>query len=283
LRNSSAANGAMAAAVSDQQQQAKRSGLKTRVLSAAVMLPVAVAAVWFGGWAFAALVVVAAVAMLWEWLRLPGRYAHDKMFAGGFGLLASLYFAMDGRFDWALTIVFSGALVLGVRSSRHFLWHAAGFLYIGLPCLALLWLRNQPEHGLQVVFWLMVIVWATDIGAYFAGRTIGGPKLIPSISPNKTWAGLIGGMICAAIASAIMVSMEPGLPVLALAILGAVLAVVAQAGDFTESAVKRHFKVKDASNLIPGHGGVLDRVDGLLFAAPTAALILLYWRDRLWP
>jgi len=87
----------------------------------------------------------------------------------------------------------------------------------------------------------MVIVWATDIGAYFAGRTIGGPKLIPSISPNKTWAGLIGGMICAAIASAIMVSMEPGLPVLALAILGAVLAVVAQAGDFTESAVKRHF------------------------------------------
>jgi|ADGO01.1.fsa_nt_gi Cytidylyltransferase family. len=95
----------MAAAVSDQQQQAKRSGLKTRVLSAAVMLPVAVAAVWFGGWAFAALVVVAAVAMLWEWLRLPGRYAHDKMFAGGFGLLASLYFAMDGRFDWALTIV----------------------------------------------------------------------------------------------------------------------------------------------------------------------------------
>lgn len=273
----------MAAAVSERQGQAKLSGLKLRVLSAAVMLPVAVAAVWFGGWAFGALVAVASVAMLWEWLRLPGQYSLDKLIGGGAGLLVAFYLAMQERMDWALGIVVVGAVIFGLRAWRHFLWHAAGFLYIGLPCLALLWLRNVPEHGLLIVFWLMVVIWATDIGAYFSGRTIGGPKLIPRISPNKTWAGLIGGMICAGIASGLMARIDPQLPVYVLAIFGAGMAIIAQAGDFTESAIKRHFHVKDASNLIPGHGGVLDRVDGLLFAAPVAALALLWWRDKLWP
>lgn len=247
------------------------------------MLPVAVAAVWFGGWFFAALTALACVLLLWEWLHIGNAYAPGPLIGGAVGLVASVVFMMQQRPDFAAAILLSTAAVLGFWRWHRFVWHAAGVVYIGLPLLALLWLRGEPEHGRLIVFWLFILVWATDIGAYAAGRTIGGPKLIPRISPNKTWAGLLGGMTCAAAASGLMASLDPALPVLAAAFAGAVLAVIAQAGDFTESAVKRHFNVKDSSNLIPGHGGVFDRVDGLLFAAPCAALALLLWRDRLWP
>jgi len=133
-----------------------------------------------------------------------------------------------------------------------------------------------------VVFWLFCVVWATDTGAYFAGRSIGGPKLIPSISPNKTWAGLLGGMVAAAIAGGLVGAINPVLPALALAGLAGIVAVVSQAGDFTESALKRAFGVKDASQIIPGHGGVLDRLDGLLFAAPFVAVCDLIAGRMLW-
>ena len=145
--------------------------------------------------------------------------------------------------------------------------------YLVLPFVALIWLRNDPSYGLEAVFWLLVMVWAIDSFAYFAGRTIGGPKLMPSISPKKTWAGLIGGMlgaVAAGVAAALMIGV--GSPIL-LGIVSAGLAVVEQLGDFFESAMKRRAGLKDSGHLIPGHGGMLDRVDGLMAVTVGAALL----------
>jgi phosphatidate cytidylyltransferase len=271
----------MAAAVSDGGTETKSSGLKLRVLSAAIMLPVAIGATWLGGWFFAVLIALAGVAMLWEWARLPGDLAMNVVVTGSLALVAALYLCLSGDIGPSFLLICLAAIVLGFLQRHRFAWHAAGFIYVALPCIVLLWLREIPDRGLLVVFWLLVVVWSTDIGAYAAGRTIGGPKLIPAISPNKTWAGLLGGMLSAGIAGALMARFDSALPALPLAFFGAVLAVVAQAVDFTESAIKRRFGVKDSSHLIPGHGGVLDRLDGLLFAAPVMALVLLIWRDRL--
>lgn len=273
----------MAATVSEGKVPAKTSGLRARILSAAVMLPVAIAATWLGGWFFAALIAFAGIAMLWEWGRLPGDLAMNVVVSGSLLLVAGLYLCLRGDIAPGFGLMVIAAPIVGLLQRHRFVWHVAGFGYIALPCLSLLWLREQADGGLLIVFWLLVVVWATDIGAYIAGRTIGGPKLIPRISPNKTWAGLFGGMVSAGIAGGLMARFDPQLPVFALALFGAALAVVAQAGDFTESAIKRRLGVKDSSHLIPGHGGVLDRLDGLLFAAPVVALAVLLWRDRLWP
>ncbi len=272
----------MAAAVNEGQVPVKSSGLKLRILSAAVMLPVAVAATWLGGWFFAALIALAGIAMLWEWGRLPGDLAMNVVVSGSLVFVAGLYLCLSSNPAAGFGLIVIMAPVIALLQWRRFVWHAAGFVYIALPCLALLWLRDGAD-GLLIVFWLLVVVWATDIGAYFAGRTIGGPKLIPRISPNKTWAGLFGGMAAAGLAGGLVASLAPPLPVFWLGISAAVLAIIAQAGDFTESAIKRRCGVKDSSHLIPGHGGVLDRVDGLLFVAPVATLALLLWRDTLWP
>jgi phosphatidate cytidylyltransferase len=157
------------------------------------------------------------------------------------------------------------------------LWRYIGVLYAALPVLALVVLRNDQHFGLLAIIFLMLIVWAADIFAYFAGRIIGGPKLAPRLSPKKTWAGLFGA-VAGAMALAFLVS-RSGLDVaqqlkpLPLMVLAGVLAIVEQAGDIFESAFKRHYGVKDSGTLIPGHGGVMDRLDGLIFVAVTALLI----------
>jgi phosphatidate cytidylyltransferase len=145
-------------------------------------------------------------------------------------------------------------------------WLGVGVAYVGAACLAFLWLRHDPANGLAIVFWLLAVVWSTDIGAYFAGRIIGGPKLAPSISPKKTWAGLGGGMLAATVAGLIAAKVGGDEP-LRLGAASAALAIAAQAGDLFESSLKRRYGVKDSSALIPGHGGVLDRIDGLLAVA----------------
>jgi phosphatidate cytidylyltransferase len=151
-----------------------------------------------------------------------------------------------------------------------------GVFYVGLPAVSLIWFRNDPLYGLSAVLLILVTVWATDTGAYFAGRMIGGPRLWPRISPNKTWSGLIGGVSAAGIAAAALAAlMTGGVPVGRAAFLGVVLGLVSQAGDLAESALKRERGVKDASGLIPGHGGFMDRVDGLVVAATVAAAIAL--------
>jgi phosphatidate cytidylyltransferase len=260
------------------------SSLKLRILSAAVMVPVAVAITWYGGPVFALLALFAVVIMLREWLMLPGEpVAPAQMGLCIVPLAVALSSLSNGKVDWAFMLLGVAAILAAGAFGKQRVWAFAGAVYVGLPSLVLVWLRNDPDHGRLIVFWLLVVVWSTDIGAYVAGRLIGGPKLIPSISPNKTWAGLGGGMLCAAIAGGLMAMFDPRLPADLLAAFGACVAVVAQAGDFTESAVKRHYNVKDSGTLIPGHGGALDRLDGLLFAAPFVAAALLLWQDKLWP
>jgi phosphatidate cytidylyltransferase len=180
--------------------------------------------------------------------------------------------------SWAFALLVAvGAVIAAWEWTRLVSWSpgwvAAGVVYIGVPVLSILWLRGQDR---ETAFWLLLVVWATDIVAYAAGRIIGGWKLMPRVSPKKTWAGLIGGTIGAAIvggatAAVLHLAIEPWM----LAGASAILALIAQAGDLLESAVKRHFDAKDSSALIPGHGGILDRIDGLLAAAPAAAVFCL--------
>jgi len=150
-------------------------------------------------------------------------------------------------------------------------WHAAGFIYALVPALAVLWIREVPYLGLGMIIWVFVVVWSTDIGAFFAGRAIGGPKLAPSISPNKTIAGLAGGMISAGLAGWAWADFS-NLPLVFLW-LGAPLAAAAQAGDLFESWLKRRARAKDSGTWLPGHGGLLDRVDGLVVVAPLTAFL----------
>ena len=152
-------------------------------------------------------------------------------------------------------------------------WVIAGFVYALLPALALLWLRDRAPQGLELLYWVFIVTWSTDIGAYFAGRAIGGPKLAPSISPNKTWAGLVGGMISAGLAG-LAWTQYVMLP-LALIWLAPLFAAAAQGGDLFESWLKRRAGAKDSGTLLPGHGGILDRLDGLVVVATLTALFQL--------
>jgi phosphatidate cytidylyltransferase len=192
------------------------------------------------------------------------------------GLVVTLLIAA-GREEAALVCLLAGmvlaAAAASLAGSAPPLWTGLGVGYVGLPALALIWLRSVPELGLALLLWLLLVVWATDSAAYFVGRTLRGPRLAPAISPSKTWSGLCGGMLGAAMTGALAAWLLGSGRLLQAAGLGALLAVVAQAGDLVESALKRAAGVKDSGTLIPGHGGLLDRIDGLLFAAPTLALL----------
>jgi len=255
-------------------QPRRASSLAKRALSALALAPPVLAAIWFGPPWSDALILLSAAVLLWEWVRLVG---HRPLAPGSLAiqgsLLAALLVAAIGHYGWALAILGGGTLLAPVLAGERRLWLAAAGPYLGLPGMALLWLRDLPD-GLDVVIWLLLVVWAVDIFAYVAGRSIGGPKLWPSVSPNKTWAGLIGGVAAAALAGGLLGLAQEARAPLALALLAAVLAVVAQAGDLMESAVKRHFGVKDAGGIMPGHGGLLDRVDGLLTASIALAAAL---------
>jgi phosphatidate cytidylyltransferase len=252
--------------------------LRTRVLSALVLAPAALGLAWAGGWPFVALLAVAAVAMAFEMSALlPGDSMSGRVMLAGFALIALLLTAAGGPFT-ALLAGAAGltfAVAAGILRNAP-LWPALiAYPYLILPLVAMLWLRLDPEYGRIAIFWLLFAVWATDTFAYFAGRGIGGPKLAPRLSPKKTWAGLLGGMFGAAIVgAAAAIWLNLGSPAL-LALVSAGIAVVAQAGDILESALKRGAGVKDSGKLIPGHGGILDRVDGLVTAAVAAALIAL--------
>jgi phosphatidate cytidylyltransferase len=250
----------------------KNADLATRAISGVGMIAIAAAALWFGGIAFWVLVSIAAVVMIGEWAGLD-KASPSQVRLSQFALsvpLAILAPIAAGPGFFALGLIAAAAFFIGAATRRPML--AAGAFYVGLPVFALLVLRAQPG-GLLLAFWAMALVWACDIGAYFAGRAIGGPKLMPAVSPNKTWAGLGGGVLAAGIFGAILHRF--GLP-LHLAVASPFLAVFAQGGDLYESWLKRRAGVKDSSNILPGHGGVLDRLDGLVPVAPIAALLVLW-------
>jgi phosphatidate cytidylyltransferase len=251
-------------------------GLRLRVISAAVILPVAVGALWLGSWWFALLLAVIGGAMGWEWARLccPG-WTEAIAILPAAGVAAPLLLLPYG-FCAVLWVVAAGTAVLAalslLRRFPHRLILIAGLPYVVLGLASAGWLRNDPAGGLSATLWVVASVVATDIGAYFTGRTFKGPKLAPHVSPNKTWSGLIGGMLCAAAVGAVFGLLQ-GSAVPSLAAGGMVLAAISQGGDLIESKLKRTVHAKDASRLIPGHGGFLDRFDGYLTAMPAAALM----------
>jgi phosphatidate cytidylyltransferase len=189
-------------------------------------------------------------------------------------VVAAIVLVTMGLPGWAMTVLLGAAISLAALSPDRPL-SAFGAAYVGIPAFVLVWLRGEAEHGLAAVLYLFLAVWVTDIAAYAVGRSIGGPKLAPSISPGKTWSGLIGGVTCAGLAGAVFSWFVSGASAWRLALLAIVLAVAAQLGDLYESSLKRRSGLKDASGLIPGHGGLLDRVDGLVAATALATLIVL--------
>jgi phosphatidate cytidylyltransferase len=247
--------------------------LTMRVLSALVLAVPVLASVYFGSPAFELMVSAAAVAMAWEWYQMCARDAPGvSAVAVGVTLLAAITAVGLAQTAVSLAVLAIGAVGVFIVSRRH-LWLSAGIFYVGLPCVAIVWLRNEPATGRETIFWLLGLVWASDIGAYAFGRLIGGPKLAPSVSPNKTWAGLFGAIVCAGlvgVATAAILELEE---FWRLALISTILGAAAQAGDLLESWVKRRFGVKDAGSLIPGHGGFLDRVDALIAAVVITALI----------
>ena len=250
--------------------------LTLRVMSAVVILPLAIAAIWFGGMAFSAMVLFIAVAMGWELSRLcqaaPGiaiLVVAVFLLTGGLSLLASYQGAIASAVGGTAIV----ALLLQFSRSETPKILVVGIAYISIALLSIVWLRFGGQGGLLLFFWMMAVVVATDVGAYFTGRSIGGPKLAPRISPAKTWSGLIGGAFFAGLASAVLVGLNGSPDYARVIAFAGILAVVAQVGDLIESGVKRQAGVKDTSNLIPGHGGVLDRLDGFLTVAPATALM----------
>ncbi len=237
--------------------------------SAAVLVPAALAAIWMDGYLFAALVTAAAAAMAWEWATLTRCRRDAAAFIVLSSALACIALAMGAALA-AILIVGAGAgLTWLVARPAPAAWAALGGAAIALPCLAVLWLAG--EVGRLGLLWLFLTVWATDTGAFLAGRLLGGPRLAPSLSPNKTWAGLAGGLAAAALVGWAYVRLSGGAPALVPASIA--LSVAAQLGDLAESAAKRRFGVKDSGHLIPGHGGLLDRLDGMLGASALAWLV----------
>jgi phosphatidate cytidylyltransferase len=254
--------------------------LRPRVLSAVTLAPLPVAAIWFGSPWLPLLTALAGALMAWEWGRLCRR---GRLGATGIVLVGVVLAAIATAtlITPGLSIVFAlvgAGIVFWLARGRPDLdpeWTAFGALWVALPCICLLWLARGGPNGRATLLWILAIVWATDIGAYVIGRTLGGPRLAPRWSPRKTWAGLAGGAVCAGLAgwaTAAWLGISPALP---LVFLSAGLAIVEQFGDLAESLAKRRFGVKDSSGLIPGHGGLLDRLDGLLAVIPVVALLTM--------
>lgn len=255
--------------------------LKLRVLSALVLAPIALGLLWLGGGAWAALVAVAAGGVAIEWARvcgvrawaLPGMILPVLVATASFATAAGL-----AREAVALLVLGAALLALGAwRSEARGDWLAGGSLYVGIAAIAVVWLREDRPDGIFAVLLVLLVVWASDIGAYLFGRLIGGPKLAPRLSPKKTWAGALGGLALAIVVGILMAA-EFGAPSwVKLCVVAILLSLASQSGDLAESAFKRRFGVKDSGAIIPGHGGILDRLDGMLAAAPVAAIVALAW------
>ncbi len=269
--------GAEPAPIADNKQPRGAAGggeLAVRILSAFVLASLAIAAAYAGGWLFGAFWLVGAIGIWWEWTALVSGAGNRLLFVlGATSLTLALAIAEIGMTRTPMLIIALGALGAGVFApADRRIWAAGGLVYAGAVLTGAIMLRRDVELGLAALLFLFAVVWATDTLAYFAGRALGGPKLAPKISPNKTWSGAIGGAAGAVLAG-VAVAMLAGLPNLwAIALVALLLSIAAQAGDLFESAVKRRFGAKDASHLIPGHGGFMDRLDGFA-AAVTAAVV----------
>ena len=255
-----------------------------RTASALVLAPLAILVAYLGGWIFAAVCIITAALVLWEWSMLVTRAADWRILAPGLPALCAAAVLVEGNATGAaIAVVALGAIAAAVatavqpqgerRSAGAALWAAAGVVYASVVLISPIMLRSDPQAGYAALLVLFATVWATDIFAYLTGRGLGGPLLWPAVSPKKTWAGAIGGLAGGVVAGSIVAYASAGTHPVMGGVLALILSIAAQGGDLLESAIKRLFGAKDASKLIPGHGGVMDRVDGLLLAALVAVLI----------
>ena len=257
--------------------------LGPRLASGVVIASVALALLWLGGWWSTALVAALACVMVWEWRAITcgPEAARGSGAAPSFAAaIAAVVSAHIWGVEFAMVVApVAVALVAGWDASggRPWKWTFGGLAYIIVASATFAALRNEPHYGFDTTLWIALVVVATDIGGYFAGRLIGGPKLWPRVSPKKTWAGLGGAVFLAAIVGWLFSWATTGTYFYEVAIVSMLAAVIAQGGDLAESSVKRHFGVKDASTLIPGHGGALDRLDGFM-AATLVAGAATFWR-----
>jgi phosphatidate cytidylyltransferase len=246
--------------------------LWTRVAAALVLAPLAIAAAYAGSWWWIAPVTLLAIGLFVEWLTVVGSAREKRVVAAGVVALAVAGLCLGfARVELALAALALGVAATALLSVRQRRWTSAGFLYAGAAQMASVLMRFDTATGFIALVFVLLIVWVTDIGGYFAGRGIGGAKLWPRVSPNKTWAGAIGGFAASLVVALGFAALDLGRswPLLMLA---AVLSVVAQLGDLFESAVKRRFGVKDSSHIIPGHGGLMDRFDGYIAAIVLASI-----------
>jgi phosphatidate cytidylyltransferase len=264
----------------DQREEAtsRKPQVVIRIASAVVLAALALGATLFSPWTFLVLVMIGAGLIAWEWGRLTRGNGFDgtalisAVAAGSVAILGSV-----GRPDLAafLTAAAAAAIFFTAPSREQADWSVGGLAYAALPAFALVWLRGDVLLGAFAMLYLFAVAWTTDTASYAAGSLIGGPKLAPNISPQKTWSGFIVGVLAPALVGIAFAFALKNTSGVRLALVSMGLALACQIGDLFESWVKRRFGVKDMSQLIPGHGGLLDRVDGLLFAAILAALIAL--------
>jgi phosphatidate cytidylyltransferase len=251
------------------------SELALRVGSALVLVPLAIGTAYLGGWLFALFWGAAAMGVLWEWTALVARNDQRSVpLTGGASLALAVVLVAAGHLLAAVVVLAMGAIgAASLALAERRTWVAGGIPYAGALALAPIVLRADDADGFRAVIFLFAIVWTTDISAYFAGRALGGPKLMPQVSPNKTWAGAVGGLIASVVVTLALAKMAGLTALFALAMLAVVLSVFAQGGDLFESFLKRRFHAKDSGHLIPGHGGLMDRLDGFVSASVAAALI----------
>lgn len=268
--------------------------LTTRIISSVILVGFTLFMASYSWQSFLVLCALAAGLMIWEWGKLTNNDTPLQLAIQAGTVFLSILAFLTKEWPLFISIIIAGMLL--ASWSTHYWWRSkwalAGLFYVGLPILSLIYLRSDsgPDlgHGFEAILFVFLIVWGTDTAAYFSGRHFGGKKLVPAISPGKTWSGCFGGLFAGCLIGvlfAIAIDSNP----LILGLIGLFLSAVSQVGDLTESAIKRHFGVKDSGHLIPGHGGMFDRLDGVIFALVAAAFIamlhghntpakaLLYW------
>ncbi len=256
------------------------SDLGLRVTSALILAPIALFCVWYGGLAWQLLLMLAVAGLGWEWARLvrPMARAPDAAPAIMIATLVATIAVARASLPLGFAVMAAGTAWWAWRGR----WFAAfGIPYAALASLSLLWLRLYAPDGLFATLFLVLVVWSTDIGAYVCGRICGGARMAPRISPGKTWSGAAGGIAVACLIGGLLAARGHGFAIAALPA-AMLLSVCAQAGDLFESAIKRHLGVKDSGGTIPGHGGLFDRLDGFLLAAPMAGLLAVIARAGGW-
>ena len=263
------------AAASEHDSQNPESGsrnLVMRVIAALILAPLAIAIAYAGGWLWILLVTLAVIGLYVEWLTIVGLAREMPVVGSGIAALAVAGLCLAiGRIEAASVVLAIGLAAVALLTRERRNWTAAGFFYAAAAEMASVLVRLDSVKGFVALIFVLLIVWVTDIGGYFAGRGIGGPKLWPRVSPKKTWAGAAGGFAASLAVAFGFAAFDLG-KTGALLLLSAVLSVVSQLGDLFESAVKRRFGVKDSSHVIPGHGGLLDRLDGFVAAIIVAAI-----------